>query len=99
MDDVECLDYAKAIVNFYELGMEKSMADCINRLRLKANKEPVADVRCNDGLSRQLDYWKTRCMRAEEYIKESPCDPDIYEEQRLACKRWQDKVAEKEPAA
>jgi hypothetical protein len=35
-------------------------------------------------------YWKTRCLLAEKYIEESPCDPDIYDEQIKAYNKWQD---------
>lgn len=36
-----------------------------------------------------LKYWKHRCHLAEDYIKESPCDPDIYPEQLEAHMEWQ----------
>ena len=36
----------------------------------------------------ELDYWKKRCELAEKYINETPCDPDIYEEQILAHNKW-----------
>lgn len=29
----------------------------------------------------ELEYWKARCLAAEKFIDESPCDPDIYSEQ------------------
>lgn len=35
-----------------------------------------------------VDYWKTRCELAEKYIEETPCDPDIYEEQIVAYNSW-----------
>ena len=35
-------------------------------------------------------YWKTRCLLAEKYIEESPCDPDIYDEQLKAYSVWMD---------
>lgn len=46
-----------------------------------------------DGLipmikSHKADYWKTRCELAEKYIEESPCDPDIYNDQQEAYKKW-----------
>ena len=34
-------------------------------------------------------YWKKRCLAAEKYISESPCDPDIYDSQLKAYHRWQ----------
>ena len=35
-----------------------------------------------------LEYWRSRCQAAEEYIAESPCDPDIYESQLKAYQAW-----------
>lgn len=34
--------------------------------------------------------WKERCEAAEAYIKETPCDPDIYPDQIAAWMKWQD---------
>lgn len=34
------------------------------------------------------NYWKERCLAAEKYIEESPCDPDIYLEQYKAYENW-----------
>jgi len=36
----------------------------------------------------ELEYWKQRCELAEKYIEETPCDPDIYEEQIVAYNNW-----------
>lgn len=27
--------------------------------------------------STNIDYWKQRCLLAEQCLKESPCDPDV----------------------
>jgi hypothetical protein len=35
-----------------------------------------------------LEYWKKRCLAAEKFIDESPCDPDIYKEQLEAYNIW-----------
>ena len=35
-------------------------------------------------------YWKTRCLLAEAYTEESPCDPDITTEQIVAYREYQD---------
>lgn len=34
-------------------------------------------------------YWKLRCLAAEKFIEESPCDSDIYPEQHDAYMKWQ----------
>lgn len=34
------------------------------------------------------DYWKERCLTAENYIEESPCDYDIYPKQYEAYQKW-----------
>ena len=34
------------------------------------------------------EYWKTRCLAAEDYIAKSPCDPDITKEQIKAHEIW-----------
>jgi hypothetical protein len=33
-------------------------------------------------------YWKKRCLAAEKFIEESPCDPDIYPEQLYSYNEW-----------
>ena len=35
------------------------------------------------------EYWKNRCLAAEHFIEESPCDPDIYPQQIEAYNEWQ----------
>jgi len=35
------------------------------------------------------EYWKERCELAEDFISESPCDPDINEYQAKAYTKWQ----------
>ena len=35
------------------------------------------------------EYWKHRCLAAENFIEESPCDPDIYPKQIEAYNEWQ----------
>jgi len=37
----------------------------------------------------ELEYWKQRCLMAERFIDESPCDPDITPEQINAYANWQ----------
>lgn len=41
-------------------------------------------------LCRRADYWQTRCILAEKYIAQSPCDPDIYPSQVEAHTAWQE---------
>ena len=40
-------------------------------------------------MEKELAYWKKRCELAEEFIEESPCDPDITSEQIKAYDEWQ----------
>lgn len=40
------------------------------------------------------DYWKTRCELAEKFIEESPCDPDILDDQIKAHNEWQSFIKE-----
>jgi len=35
------------------------------------------------------EYWRRRCEAAEEYIRHSPCDPDICPRQEQAYENWQ----------
>lgn len=43
-------------------------------------------------------YWRERCLAAELFIKESPCDPDITKEQIEAYSKWQSLTASTPPA-
>ena len=42
------------------------------------------------------EYWIERCLAAEKYIDESPCDPDIYPKQFEAYNHW-NKIKDSEP--
>lgn len=33
-------------------------------------------------------YWKHRCEAVEDFVRKSPCDPDIYEDQIKAYAYW-----------
>jgi len=41
-------------------------------------------------LGDELVYWRQRCIAAEVFIKESPCDPDITKSQINAYTKWQE---------
>ena len=41
-------------------------------------------------LEKRAEYWEKRCRAAEDFIKESPCDPDITYNQIQAHNKWQD---------
>ena len=43
-------------------------------------------------LLNEKNYWKNRCLLAEVYIKESPCDPDITTKQLDAYIEWNEAV-------
>ncbi len=49
-------------------------------------KNAFIDINDEDELIE--NYWKERCITAEKYIQESPCDSDIYEQQHEACINW-----------
>ena len=38
---------------------------------------------------RRLEYMEHRCVAAEAYIEESPCDPDITQAQWAAYRFWE----------
>lgn len=40
-------------------------------------------------LCRRLEYMERRCIAAEAYINESPCDPDITQSQWAAYRFWE----------
>ena len=42
------------------------------------------------ALLTEIDYWRARCGKAERFIDETPCDPDIHEDQIAAHNEWQD---------
>ncbi len=46
-------------------------------------------------ICRRAEYWETRCVLAEKYISETPCDPDIYPEQIKAHQEWQNFIGER----
>lgn len=45
---------------------------------------------CSRKREEEAVYWQERCLLAEDYISESPCDPDIYEDQLKAYWLWMD---------
>ena len=47
-------------------------------------------------LTKQRDELKERMHAAEKYISESPCDPDIYQEQLDAYMAWKEIVSAQE---
>ena len=48
-------------------------------------------------LSLRLRYWEKRCQLAEKYIKEDPCDPDMYSNQAYAYEKWQKQKEKQKP--
>lgn len=36
-----------------------------------------------------MEYWRKRCQLAEKCLDESPCDPDITDDQIEAHKEWE----------
>ncbi len=45
------------------------------------------------ALLTEIDYWRARCEKAEKFISESPCDPDVTKGQIWANDSWQAAVA------
>lgn len=45
-----------------------------------------------EKLSKEREYFRKRMFAAEDYIRQSPCDPDIYPEQLEAYSVWQEIV-------
>jgi len=45
---------------------------------------------CFTWMRHDGEYWKRRCELAEKYIDESPCDPDTYDDQITAYRKWMD---------
>jgi len=43
---------------------------------------------CKSDSDQLMCKWKERCLLAENYINETPCDPDIYQEQQEAWREW-----------
>lgn len=41
-------------------------------------------------MNHSLEYWKKRCELAEDFIEESPDDPDVTKKQWEAYQKWQD---------
>ncbi|WP_346236723.1 hypothetical protein ABDK00_014170 [Niabella insulamsoli] len=42
----------------------------------------------------ELEYWRKRCLLAEEVIRASPCDPDITLAQLKAAKKYHEFLKE-----
>lgn len=40
----------------------------------------------------ELAYWKQRCLAAEKFIQETPCDPDITNTQIEAQHEWKELI-------
>jgi hypothetical protein len=41
-----------------------------------------------DKYDRSCEYWKKRCELAEDFIEESPDDPDVTKKQWEAYQKW-----------
>jgi len=54
----------------------------------KETQESKVDISLELDKTINTMYWKTRCLLAEKYIEETPCDPDIYVEQMEAYWKW-----------
>ncbi len=46
------------------------------------------DADNSDSLLSDTDYWKQRCLLAEQCLEETPCDPDITADQIKAWKAY-----------
>lgn len=71
-------------------GLEKGLRESVEAFGDHFNKMMLETFEGEDGKEALIEYWRKRCLAAEEYIKESPCDPDITNEQAEAYFKWQD---------
>jgi len=66
-----------------------SLSDC-RRNEMKVNEtKHLTKTEQKTFTKQEKDYWKARCVLAEKFIKESPCDPDVTTEQWKAYMDWQ----------
>lgn len=49
----------------------------------------AAEKSMDEYAKQREQYWKDRCLAAEDFISATPCDPDITNEQVLAGEKWQ----------
>lgn len=73
----------------YMKEFEKNYAELRSELNLNEDLQPQlmqADV--SGSLPPSAEYWEERCLAAEKFIEESPCDPDIHEDQIRAYDAW-----------
>jgi len=57
-------------------GLEEREAAYLLGLFTKHN-EALRQPPVSGSLLSDVDYWKQRCLLAEQCLEESPCDPDI----------------------
>ena len=68
-----------------DLDIQKAMVKHFIKKREKA----ISVTHCCESDSELFpNKWKERCLLAENYINETPCDPDIYQEQLEAWSEW-----------
>ena len=54
---------------------------------------PMTEFNCfMANMEYDRNYWKARCLASEKFISESPCDPDICEDQIKAHGEWRNIV-------
>ena len=52
-----------------------------HRRQYEAQQEALCLSAVSSSLLSDVDYWKQRCLLAEQCLEESPCDPDITSDQ------------------
>lgn len=51
------------------------------KTNLEQNQSALSKTADSGSLLSDVDYWKQRCLLAEKCLEESPCDPDITDDQ------------------
>lgn len=75
--------------NMKETEIEK-LRQIISRTDKSGNEKLaliIDFIYANNSTKKDVDYWEQRCILAEKCLEETPCDPDIHEDQ---IKAWSD---------
>tara|TARA_B110000027_G_C15972327_1_gene234857 strand:+ start:125 stop:421 length:297 start_codon:yes stop_codon:yes gene_type:complete len=85
----ELQELRNEVLSLRNMGEITKQTEIILLHKLNALKAAINYTHsCKSDSELLPNKWKERCLLAENYINETPCDPDIYQEQLEAWSEW-----------